>query len=180
MPSGFDQMEGLMGGGGAPMEAAFWGAVLAPGASLRVDVDKSDSEYVHVTQVALGADAKPGRTALSLSMIDEEEGEGKSIGKKGAKVDKAAHVLCTLDKGKCDQASLELVVDASFVLRNHGPNALHLTGLRQADGIDMAGEASEIERLAARQALEDSEDDEDEDDDEDFDEEEEEDDDEEE
>ena len=128
------------------MEMEFWGAVIPPGKTLKVDVDESD-EYVHVTQVALDADAKSGRCALTIRVGDGDE-----------------RVLCTLEKGRCDQAGLDVVVDATFALRNVGSNPLHLTGLRQTDGIDLAEEDDEIERLAAMKAMEDTDEDDDSDD----------------
>jgi hypothetical protein len=45
-----------------------------------------------------------------------EDSDGRNGGRGGG----AAHSLCTLDKGKCDQASFDLVVDATCLLRNHG------------------------------------------------------------
>ncbi len=119
----------------------FWGAIIPPGKTLKVEVDEED-EFVHVTQVALPADAKAGRCALVIKV-----GDGGSF------------VLCTLDKTACDQAGLDIVVDETFSLTNHGVNNLHLTGLRQTtDGIDEAEEEAEIERLAAMRAMEDTDD----------------------
>ena len=69
------------------MEMEFWGAVIPPGLTMKVEVEEAE-EFVHVTQVALAADAKPGRCALT----DRRRGD--------------QHVLCTLDKGKCDQVGL--------------------------------------------------------------------------
>ena len=121
------------------MEMEFWGAVIPPGMTLKVEVEEAE-EFVHVTQVALAADAKPGRCALGIVVGDGDQ-----------------HVLCTLDKGKCDQVGLDIVVDENFSLKNHGANPLHLTGLRQTtDGIDAAEEDDEIERLAAMRAMEDT------------------------
>ena len=123
------------------MEMEFWGAVIPPGMTLKVEVEEAE-EFVHVTQVALAADAKPGRCALTIVVGDGDQ-----------------HVLCTLDKGKCDQVGLDIVVDEKFSLKNNGPNPLHLTGLRQTtDGIDAAEEEDEIERLAAMRAMEDTDD----------------------
>ena len=107
------------------MESEFWGAVIPPAKTVKVEVDES-GEFVLVTQVALGGDAKPGRCALAIRVGGEAE-----------------KVLCTLDKGKCDQVGLDVIVDATFELRNHGPCALHLSGLRQMDGIDEAAEEDE-------------------------------------
>jgi hypothetical protein len=131
------------------MEIEFWGAVIPAGKSLKVDVDEAD-EIVQVSQVALTANAKPGRTPL---VIRSAGGDGEA----------EEFVLCTLEKGKCDQASLELVVDATFFLYNAGANPLHVTGQRLSDGIDLAGEEADIEKLAARQAMEDTDDDDEED-----------------
>ena len=125
------------------MEREFWGAVTPPGKTLRVDGDDSD-EYGQVTQGALDADARSGRCALAIGVGDGDE-----------------RVLCTLEKGRCDQAGLDVVVDATFALRNVGSNPLHLTGLRQTDGIDLAEEDDEIERLAAMKAMEDTDEDDD-------------------
>ena len=125
------------------MESEFWGAVIPPAKTVKVEVDES-GEFVLVTQVALGGDAKPGRCALAIRVGGEAE-----------------KVLCTLDKGKCDQVGLDVIVDATFELRNHGPCALHLSGLRQMDGIDEAAEEDEMERLAAMKALEDTDEDDD-------------------
>ena len=89
------------------MESEFWGAVIPPAKTVKVEVDES-GEFVLVTQVALGGDAKPGRCALAIRVGGEAE-----------------KVLCTLGKGKCDQVGLDVIVDATFELRNHGPCALH-------------------------------------------------------
>ena len=125
------------------MESEFWGAVIPPAKTVKVEVDES-GEFVLVTQVALGGGAKPGGCALAIRVGGEAE-----------------KVLCTLDKGKCDQVGLDVIVDATFELRDHGPCALHLSGLRQMDGIDEAAEEDEMERLAAMKALEDTDEDDD-------------------
>ena len=117
------------------MEMEFWGAVVPPGTSVRVDVSPSD-ELLHVSQVALPQDAVRGRTALTIRVASESG-------------DAAEHVLCTLEAGVCDQASLELVVDATFYLRNLGENFLHVTGLRQCDAVDLDGKEEDVERRAA-------------------------------
>ena len=67
-------------------------------------------EFVHVTQVALAADAKPG-VALTIVVGDGDQ-----------------HVLY-LDKGKCDQVGLDIVVDEKFSLEVAPTRCL--TGLRQ-------------------------------------------------
>ena len=51
------------------MEMEFWGAVIPPGLTMKVEVEEAE-EFVHVTQVALAADAKPGRCALTIVVGD--------------------------------------------------------------------------------------------------------------
>ena len=116
------------------MDCEFWGAVIPAGKSIRVDV-VADEEYIHVSQVALGAHARNGRTTLKLAVADDAEVNG---GRGGGK----PQTLCTLTRDACDQMGLDVVVDATFVLAAEGANDVHVSGWRQTnDGIDEEEEA---------------------------------------
>ena len=124
------------------MDAEFWGAVIPAGKTLRVDV-ASDEEYIHVSQVALGASIKDARarTTLTLAIADDAEASGVREGRR--------HTLCTLTPGQCEQVGLDVVLDASFVLRADGANDVHVSGWRQTnEGIDEEEEARVMEELA--------------------------------
>ena len=119
------------------------------GKSLRVDV-ATDEEYVHVSQIALGEDARGGRTTVTLAVADDAEEDGARDGER--------HALCALTRGTCDQVGMDVVLDASFVLRATGPNDVHVTGWRTAnDGIDEEEEARTLEALAMETSSEESE-----------------------
>ena len=131
------------------MDSEFWGCVIPAGKSLRVDV-ATDEEYVHVSQIALGEDARGGRTTVTLAVADDAEEDGARDGER--------HALCALTRGTCDQVGMDVVLDASFVLRATGPNDVHVTGWRTAnDGIDEEEEARTLEALAMETSSEESE-----------------------
>ena len=115
------------------MDSEFWGCVIPAGRAVRVEV-ATDEEYVHVSQAALGADARAGRTTVTLAVADDAEASGARDG--------ARHALCALTRDACDQVGMDVALDASFVLRATGPNYVHVTGWRTAnDGIDEEEEA---------------------------------------
>ena len=102
----------------------------------------ADEEYIHVSQVALGATARNGRTTLKLAVVDDAEVNGGRGGEK-------PQTLCTLTRDACDQMGLDVVVDATFVLAAEGANDVHVSGWRQTnDGIDEEEEARAMEELA--------------------------------
>ena len=104
----------------AKMDCEFWGAVIPAGKSIRVDV-VADEEYIHVSQVALGANARNGRTTLKLAVADDAEVNGGRGGEK-------PQTLCTLTRDACDQMGLDVVVDATFTLAAEGANDVHVSG----------------------------------------------------
>ena len=57
------------------MDSEFWGCVIPAGRAVRVEV-ATDEEYVHVSQAALGADARAGRTTVTLAVADDAEASG--------------------------------------------------------------------------------------------------------
>lgn len=62
---------------------------------------------MHVTNVALGPDAKEGPHTLSIMVRGQEV------------------VLATLDKKNCCQHGLDFVLDDTVVFKNSGPTPLH-------------------------------------------------------
>ena len=71
------------------MDSEFWGCVIPAGRAVRVEV-ATDEEYVHVSQAALGADARAGRTTVTLAVADDAEASGARDG--------ARHALCALTR----------------------------------------------------------------------------------
>ena len=131
------------------MDSEFWGCVIPAGRAVRVEV-ATDEEYVHVSQAALGADARAGRTTVTLAVADDAEASGARDG--------ARHALCALTRDACDQVGMDVALDASFVLRATGPNDVHVTGWRTAnDGIDEEEEARTLEAMARETSSEESE-----------------------
>ncbi|CAI5462728.1 unnamed protein product [Closterium sp. Yama58-4] len=112
---------------------SFWGVEVKPKDTLIVDPN-DDADYLHISQVALGAQAKDNeRVVVQLrEEIDEEEDDDEDE----APPAPVTVVLGTLVKGKVDQMSLDLVLDRPFSLFHSGSHSIFFSGYKTRDGGD--------------------------------------------
>eukprot|EP00894_Picocystis_sp_ML_P003318 jgi/Pico_ML_1/53835/g4310.t1 len=73
----------------------------------------AEEEYVHITQVALEPGSSPGK---STTLYIEVAGTKFALG--------------TLEQGRCEQFSLDVVVDETFELSHSGKGVVSVTGYR--------------------------------------------------
>eukprot|EP00475_Leptophrys_vorax_P000015 TRINITY_DN10008_c0_g1_i1.p1 TRINITY_DN10008_c0_g1~~TRINITY_DN10008_c0_g1_i1.p1 ORF type:complete len:223 (+),score=37.87 TRINITY_DN10008_c0_g1_i1:147-815(+) len=105
---------------------SFWGVEVKPKDVLLVDPTE-DADYVHLSQVALGATAKDGeRVVVQLKEeADEDDDEDEPA--------PVSIVLGTLSKGKVDQMALDLVLDRPFTLQHSGSHSIFFAGYKTRD-----------------------------------------------
>eukprot|EP00897_Mesotaenium_endlicherianum_P001019 jgi/Mesen1/10918/ME000095S10254 len=101
----------------------FIGLEVPPGKSGAVPEEEFQGcKYVHITQVALGADAKDNdRTVVEVST-----GEQKVV-------------IGTLHKGRCDQIQLDLLFDEAFKFTHNGKSSVFVCGYEEyeeEEGVD--------------------------------------------
>ncbi|CAI5462254.1 unnamed protein product [Closterium sp. Yama58-4] len=113
---------------------SFWGVEVKPKETLIVDPN-NDADYLHISQVALGAQAKDNeRVVVQLrEEIDEEDDDDDED---EAPPKPVTVVLGTLVKGKVDQMSLDLVLDRPFSLFHSGSHSIFFSGYKTRDGGD--------------------------------------------